>query len=82
MTCNAAGRQNTGTSMLELVVSVCMISEPARCKDVRLNFIEQTVTPHECFFNGQIEIAKWSESHPGWQVAKWGCARAGIMAKA
>ena len=68
--------------MIELVVSVCMIADPSRCKDVRLNFVEQNVTPHECLFNGQIEIAKWSESHPGWQVAKWGCARAGIMAKA
>jgi hypothetical protein len=68
--------------MIELVMSVCMISEPTRCKDVRLNFAEQSVTPHECMFNGQIEIAKWSETHPDWQVAKWGCARAGIYAKA
>jgi hypothetical protein len=49
---------------------------------VRLNFAEQNVSARECMFNGQIEIAKWSETHPDWQVAKWQCARAGLMAKA
>ena len=68
--------------MIELIVSVCMISDPAHCKDVRLNFAEQNVSARECMFNGQIEIAKWSETHPDWQVAKWQCSRAGIMAKA
>ena len=74
--------QQLETTMIELIVSVCMISDPARCKDVRLNFAEQNVSAQACMFNGQLEIAKWSETHPGWQVAKWGCGRAGIMAKA
>jgi hypothetical protein len=68
--------------MIELVLSVCLIGNPDRCKDVRLNFAEQNVSARECMFNGQIEIAKWSETHPDWQVAKWQCARAGLMAKA
>jgi hypothetical protein len=68
--------------MLELVVSVCLFADPAKCKDVRLNFAEENVTPMQCVMNGQIEIAKWVDVHPDWQVKKWGCARAGIMAKA
>ena len=68
--------------MIELIVSVCMISDPSHCKDVRLNFVEQNVSARECMFNGQFEIAKWSDTHPDWQVARWSCGRAGIMAKA
>ena len=68
--------------MIELIASVCMIADPAHCKDVRLNFVEQNVSVHECLFNGQLEIIKWTETHPDWQVAKWSCGRAGVMAKA
>lgn len=68
--------------MIELVLSVCLVADPARCKDVRLSFAEQSVSPIGCMMNGQVEIAKWTETHPDWQVAKWQCARAGLMAKA
>ncbi len=68
--------------MIELVLSICLIAEPEKCKDVRLTFAEENVTPYACVMTGQIEIAKWMDSHPDWQVAKWGCARAGIYAKA
>ena len=68
--------------MLELVLSVCQIADPAHCKDVRLNFAEENVTPMQCLMGSQIEAAKWVEFHPDWQVAKISCARAGLMAKA
>lgn len=68
--------------MIELVMSICLIAEPTKCKDVRLSFAEQNLTPHSCVMNGQIEIAKWIDTHPDWQVAKWGCTRAGQFAKA
>lgn len=68
--------------MIELVMSICLIAEPSRCKDVRLSFAEENVTPHACLMNGQIEIAKWMEGHPDWQVAKWSCGRGGLYAKA
>lgn len=68
--------------MLELVLSVCQIADPSHCKDVRLNFAEENVTPMQCLMGGQVEIAKWINFHPDWQVAKWSCARAGLLAKA
>jgi len=68
--------------MLELVLSVCHVADPSRCKDVHLNFAEENVTPYQCLMHGQPEIAKWVEFHPDWQVAKWSCARAGVLAKA
>jgi hypothetical protein len=68
--------------MIELVLSICLIAEPSRCKDVHLTFMEGADTPHACMMNGQTEIAKWMDSHPDWRVAKWGCRRPGLMAKA
>ncbi len=68
--------------MIELVLSICLIAEPHKCKDVRLSFAEQSVSTHSCLMNGQIEIAKWMDGHPTWQVAKWSCGRAGVYAKA
>jgi hypothetical protein len=68
--------------MLELIVSVCLVQDPGRCKDVHLSFIADTVTPHQCMMNGQIEIAKWTEGHPNWRVMRWTCGRPGVVAKA
>ena len=68
--------------MLELVIAVCMIDAPERCKDVHLNFAEENVTAQQCMMFGQIEISKWVEGNPKWAIRKWSCGRAGIMAKA
>jgi len=67
--------------MIEIVVSVCLVQEPGQCKDVTLNFMAENVTPRECMFVGQTEIAKWTEGHPGWSIQKWTCAPAGRIAK-
>ena len=68
--------------MLELVLSVCQITNPSHCQDVKLNFAEENITPMQCMMSGQAEIAKWVNFHPDWKVSKWSCARAGLLAKA
>ncbi|MDX2258341.1 MAG: hypothetical protein NW205_05425 [Hyphomicrobiaceae bacterium] len=68
--------------MIEIVISACMIEDPAKCQDVNLTFMAETVTPHQCMMYGQFEIAKWVEGHPKWRVAKWRCGKARIYAKA
>lgn len=67
--------------MIELVVAVCMIDQPTRCKDVTLNFEGETVSANECMTSGQIEMAKWAGEHPNWVIQKWHCGRAGEFAK-
>jgi hypothetical protein len=66
--------------MIELVVAVCMIDQPARCKDVTLNFEGQRVSAEQCMFNGQIEMAKWIGDHPNWVIQNWHCGVAGRTA--
>ena len=67
--------------MLELMVSVCLISDPARCKDVALTYSAENLTPMQCVMGAQPEIAKWIEAHPKWALKRWTCHRAGRYAK-
>ena len=67
--------------MIELVVAVCMIDQPSRCKDVRINFEAESVTPRQCMTNGQFEMAKWAGDHPNWKIERWHCGVAGQVAK-
>ncbi|MGQ0456539.1 MAG: hypothetical protein ACT4OU_05700 [Hyphomicrobium sp.] len=67
--------------MIELVVAVCMIDQPSRCKDVHLNFEADSVTTQQCMMFGQIEMAKWIGEHPNWIIQRWVCQPAGQVAK-
>ena len=67
--------------MIELLVSVCLIDDPQRCKDVHLTYVAESVTPHQCVMYGQVELAKWSEGHPKWRISKWRCQPAHRVAK-
>ncbi|MGL4395291.1 MAG: hypothetical protein ACRCS9_02010 [Hyphomicrobium sp.] len=62
--------------MIELIVSVCLLSAPEQCKNVALSFAEDAVTPFQCMLYGQSEIAKWKEGHPDWSIRKWSCGPA------
>jgi hypothetical protein len=66
--------------MIELVVAVCLVDEPKRCKDVTLNFEGTSVSAGECMTTGQIEMAKWIGEHPNWVIQKWRCGTAGRTA--
>lgn len=68
--------------MIEIVISVCLIAEPANCKDVNLSYMAESITPYQCMLHGQSEIAKWQEGHPNWRVARWTCGRVKQTAKA
>ena len=67
--------------MIEIVVSVCSIVQGATCKDVRLTYMAESVTPFECMLYGQSEIAKWAEGHPNWKIHKWSCGQTRQVAK-
>ncbi len=66
--------------MIEIVVAVCLINEPSRCKDVTLNFEGQTVSSDQCMTNGQIEMANWIGEHPNWVIQGWHSGTAGRSA--
>ncbi|HEX2840282.1 hypothetical protein [Hyphomicrobium sp.] len=67
--------------MLELIVSVCLLEDHARCKDVSLTYMAESVTPMQCMMQSPAEIAKWAEANPKWYAKKWSCRPAGRYAK-
>lgn len=67
-------------AVIELIVSVCFIADPGKCKDVHLTMTEGEVTPYQCMMYGQVEITKWLEAQPKWQLKKWSCGAAGRYA--
>ena len=67
--------------MIELVVAVCMIDQPSRCKDIHLNFEAENVTAQQCAMSGQFEMAKWIGENPNWVIQRWTCQPAGQVAK-
>ncbi|MCC7250670.1 hypothetical protein [Hyphomicrobium sp.] len=67
--------------MLELVVSVCLLEDHSRCKEVSLTYMGESTTPMMCMMMSPAEIAKWNESNPKWFAKKWSCRPAGRFAK-
>lgn len=80
--CPSAGPATSQeTAVLELLMKVCLLSEPTSCHDVTLVFEADNATPMQCAFVGQVEMAKWAVEHPGYTIRKWRCAPAGQVAK-
>jgi hypothetical protein len=67
--------------MVEIVIAVCLINDPARCKDVRLTYMADSYTPMQCMMYGQTEAVKWLEGNPKWQLKRWSCGVPGQIAK-
>ena len=67
--------------MIEIAAAVCLITAPERCRDVTLNFEDGSITPFACMTYGQTELAKWTNDHPAWKIARWTCRPAGQVAK-
>jgi hypothetical protein len=70
-----------GASLIEMLVAVCLIDEPAKCRDVSLTYSRESLTPMQCLMQAQPEIAKWIGEHPRWRVKRFACRVAGSFAK-
>ena len=61
-------------SMLSLVISMCMLSDPNTCKDVTFTQVDESVTTRACNGKmGQIELARLMEYYPNWVVKSYKC---------
>lgn len=67
--------------MIELVMSVCLFAEPARCREKVLTFEAESVSAHECQMYAPFEMAKWAGQHEAWRITRWTCRPAGQVAK-
>jgi hypothetical protein len=61
--------------MIAIVLSACLANDPHVCKDYKIP-IDADIDAMTCMMEAPPHFAKWSEEHPGWQVARWRCAPA------
>ena len=66
--------------MIEIAAAVCMLSAPGHCKDVRLSFEAESISTFACVTYGQMELATWTNDHPGWRIARYTYRPAGQVA--
>lgn len=60
--------------MIGLVFTACLSYNLSECKEVKIAFPEiESATPQQCMKNGQIELSKWHEENPNWQIKIWKC---------
>lgn len=67
--------------MIEIAAAVCLIADPARCREISLTYEPDAISVFVCAMYGQSELAKWSRGHPEWRVTRWRCGDAGQVAK-
>jgi hypothetical protein len=58
--------------MLELVLTVCAMTQPNTCRNERLLF-ESDASLMQCTMNAPPFIAQWGDKHPEWLVRRWKC---------
>ncbi|MBB3146015.1 hypothetical protein FHS21_002429 [Phyllobacterium trifolii] len=58
--------------VVDLVLTICLISTPTSCREERLHF-ENRGGLNNCMFLAPTEIAKWSGEHPKLKVVRWKC---------
>lgn len=66
--------------MIELLAVVC--TGAMACRDISYTYDARQVGMMTCMLGAQAELAKWSQSHPGWQVTRWSCGVVGRYARA
>lgn len=57
---------------MELVMLVCLLSEPSACREERVVLMD-TVSPLACMIEAQAAIARWKAEHPAWSAKTWRC---------
>jgi hypothetical protein len=58
--------------LLEIVLTVCALSQPARCEEQRLQF-QWNGSLQACVMGAEPYIAQWIGEHPHWAPARWHC---------
>lgn len=58
--------------MVTIILSACLISDPAVCKEHRLP-LEINADVAQCAMHAPPHFARWEEDHPKWRVVRWRC---------
>ena len=67
-------------TFVDLVFAVCMLAQPAECKEQHLYF-EAGGSLNQCMGEAIPHLARWAGEHPGWRVVRFRCEWAGAKGK-
>lgn len=59
--------------MMSLVISACLISDPAVCKEHQVP-VRRGGSTRYCTMYAAPWAAKWAVEHPDWKIKRWRCA--------
>jgi hypothetical protein len=59
--------------MFELVLVVCLASQPDQCSVERPPSIERFSNATACARDGYVHVVQWLIDHPNWNVRRWQC---------
>src|SRR5262249_36337388 len=76
--CVTNGESKMG--LIELVVTVCALSQPGQCEDQHLSF-SADMSLNQCVMSAQPYIAQWINEHPKWVAVRWRCDYGGSEEK-
>ncbi len=68
-------------NFIELVLTVCALTNPAACEERHLMFSTENVSIVGCMMQAQPFIAQWTGEHPGVHVSRWRCVTPGSEGK-
>jgi hypothetical protein len=60
-------------SVIELILTVCTLTQPELCEERRLAFVDLNSLT-QCLRQAPPAIAEWGMNHPGRRVSKWRCS--------
>ena len=66
---------------LQLVMTVCALSQPQVCEERRETFSTDSLSIVGCMTSAQSYIAQWSGAHPTLRVTRWRCVLSGAEGK-
>jgi hypothetical protein len=65
-------RQRKASGMIEIILTVCAVANPANCEEKYLQF-DWDGSIKQCVMAAQPYIAEWIGRHPEWVATKWSC---------
>jgi len=58
--------------LVELILTVCLLAQPAVCKDQHIPFLRE-INVRSCMWQGQLQAVHWLADHPQWRIRRWRC---------
>jgi hypothetical protein len=69
--------RNVEMNFVQLILTVCAISQPTACDERRLTLETETGSARNCVMQAMPYIAQWAGEHPNVTVTRWRCVPPG-----